>query len=179
MSWRVVHFIKENTVEAVPASWVKDINGCFWPPYSGLKLRTVIKNCTPPAHDWDLHQSRLIGELYGRYSFVKMYNFSNYITKILGDLRVARSKAAQAEETSDLASENEGCVRKITKKRRFMFDSDSDSNPITFNTCLQKKSIINEESEESDEDNETINIPILRKITKGNSDIFKNISFMN
>lgn len=67
MNWRVVHFIKENTVEAVPASWVNGGNGCFWPPYSGLKLRGLIKNCTSPAHDWDLYQYRLIGELYGRY----------------------------------------------------------------------------------------------------------------
>jgi len=71
MSWRVVHFIKDDTLEAVPASWVKDINTCFWPPYNGLKLKNLIKNCTPPADDWDLYQSRLIGELYGRYCLKK------------------------------------------------------------------------------------------------------------
>ncbi|XP_029677165.1 uncharacterized protein LOC115243974 isoform X1 [Formica exsecta] len=147
MSWRVVHFIKENTVEAVPASWVKDINGCFWPPYSGLELKNLIKNCTPPSYDWDLYHSRPIGELYG-------------------DLSVAKSKAAQTEETSDLASENE---RRKIKKKRFTSDSDSDSNPITFNISHKKKSVINEESEESDKENEIVYIPILRKATKENS----------
>lgn len=72
-SWRVVHFITEDTVEAVLASWVKDINTCYWPPFSGLKLRSLINNCTPPAQNWDLHQSRLIGELYGIYLFVNEY----------------------------------------------------------------------------------------------------------
>lgn len=62
MSWRVVHFMKENTVEAVSATWVKNNYACFWPSYSGLKLRNIIQNCIPPAHDWDLHQCRLIGE---------------------------------------------------------------------------------------------------------------------
>lgn len=102
---------------------------------------------------------------------------TTHITKILGDLSVARNKAAQAEETSDLASENEG-VRKI-KKKRFTSDTDSDSNPISFNISLKKKSVINEESEESEEsdkENEVVNIPILRKATKGNCDIYLKVS---
>ncbi|XP_029176577.1 uncharacterized protein LOC114944698 isoform X1 [Nylanderia fulva] len=151
MSWRVVHFIKDNTVEAGPALWVKDINGCFWPPCSGLKLKNLIKNCVPPGHDWDLHQSRLIGELYG-------------------DLNVAKNKAAQAEETSDLASENEGSKRKI-KRKRFTSGSDSESRPITVNTFTKRKSNIHKDSEESEESDESdtdneINVPILKKTTK-------------
>ncbi|XP_029176581.1 uncharacterized protein LOC114944698 isoform X3 [Nylanderia fulva] len=154
MSWRVVHFIKDNTVEAGPALWVKDINGCFWPPCSGLKLKNLIKNCVPPGHDWDLHQSRLIGELYG-------------------DLNVAKNKAAQAEETSDLASENEGSKRKI-KRKRFTSGSDSESRPITVNTFTKRKSNIHKDSEESEESDESdtdneINVPILKKTTKENS----------
>lgn len=95
------------------------------------------------------------------------------------NLSVARNKAAQAEETSDLASDNERCGRK-TKRKRFTSDSDSDSRPInTFTTFFQKKSIINykenkeneesEESEENDKENKIANIPILKKPTKENS----------
>ncbi|XP_032688775.1 uncharacterized protein LOC116852460 isoform X2 [Odontomachus brunneus] len=145
MSWRVVHFIKEDIVEAVPASWVKEINGCFWSPYSELKLRTLINNCAPPAHDWDVHQSRLIG-----------------------DLNIARNKAAKAEETSDLTSETEGRARKIKKKRRLISESESDTNFITFNISTEER-VINEDSEYSDKENEIINIPILRKAAKENA----------
>ncbi|KAL6416925.1 hypothetical protein ACFW04_014766 [Cataglyphis niger] len=138
MSWRVMYFIKENTVEAVPAAWVKDMNGCFWPPYTGLKFKNMIKNCIPSSYDWDLYHSRLIGELYR-------------------DLSVAKHKAAQAEETSDLENK-----KKITSL-------DSDSN-LTFNISYKRKSFNNEViNEESNKENEIINIPTLRKATKENS----------
>ncbi|KAL6416924.1 hypothetical protein ACFW04_014765 [Cataglyphis niger] len=100
MSWRVMYFIKENTVEAVPAAWVKDMNGCFWPPYTGLKFKNMIKKL------------------------------------------------------------------KIKKK---ITSLDSDSN-LTFNISYKRKSFNNEViNEESNKENEIINIPTLRKATKENS----------
>lgn len=68
----------------------------------------------------------------------------------------------------DLTSENERGVRKIKRNKRFLSDSESEPNMVTCNTSLKSKSVITEKSEESDFENETVSIPILRKATKGN-----------
>lgn len=93
--------------------------------------------------------------------------FFNNTIQILGDLTVARNKTAQAEETSDLASENEKCSRKIKKTSKYMFDSDLDSNVNLSKTSTnKKKSDISSESDEDSKDDEIVDIPILKNIIK-------------
>lgn len=43
-TWTVVKFDVDNTVEAVPTPWLISGNECLWPPFTGEKLSTAIKN---------------------------------------------------------------------------------------------------------------------------------------
>ncbi|XP_045460417.1 uncharacterized protein LOC123686008 isoform X2 [Harmonia axyridis] len=107
-AWRVVHFLKEDTVEAVPVSWLRGSNQCHWPPFNRLKLKTAINKCMPPSSNWDVHETRVIGEIYG-------------------DLSVARMKALEAESTSDLNSDSDLLGlghRKIRMNKKYQ-DSES------------------------------------------------------
>ncbi|KAG5867947.1 hypothetical protein JTB14_020467 [Gonioctena quinquepunctata] len=110
-AWRVVTFLEEDTVEAVPISWIRSPNQCLWPPFSGQKLKTAISKCMSPASDWDVHEARTIGEVYG-------------------DLSVARIKAVEAENNSDLNSESDLIGlghRKIRLDKKYL-ESDSDQD---------------------------------------------------
>jgi hypothetical protein len=69
MSWTVVHFIEEESVEAVPTSWIHG-ETCYWPPFIGSKLTHCISNCEKPVlNTWTLHKIRELGNghTYGDY----------------------------------------------------------------------------------------------------------------
>lgn len=88
--------------------------------------------------------------------FLYNYIYNSHITKILENLSVARSKAAQTEETSDLTSENETHKRKNKKKRLCEYTYDLDSDPNIANSSLKKRKImdINENEENTSENSE-------------------------
>lgn len=70
--WTVVHFIEEETVEAVPTSWVHG-ETCYWPPFIGSKLTHSINNCeTPILSTWTLHKIRELGDgrTYSNYFYI-------------------------------------------------------------------------------------------------------------
>lgn len=70
MEWIVVLFIEENTVEAVPISWLHD-NLCYWPPYTGKRLKQAISICEKPVlGSWPLFKVRQLGHghIYGKYT---------------------------------------------------------------------------------------------------------------
>lgn len=53
-TWTVVHFDNDNTVEAVPSTWIsgEEKKGfmCYWPPDDILNL--ALKKCFPPQKNW-------------------------------------------------------------------------------------------------------------------------------
>ncbi|CAG9818140.1 unnamed protein product [Phaedon cochleariae] len=109
-AWGVVNFPKEDTVEAVPVVWMRGSNQCYWPPFGGLNLKSAISKCMLRSPEWDVHEARVIGEEYG-------------------DLSVARMKALEAKNTSDLNSDSDLLGqghKKIRTNERYMIDSDSD-----------------------------------------------------
>lgn len=65
MYWKVVHFLKDESVEAVPTSWVNG-NECYWPPLNGMKLKAAISKGEDPAESWEAHKIRVIGGIYGK-----------------------------------------------------------------------------------------------------------------
>jgi len=70
MEWIVVHFIKENLVEAVPVAWVHD-DTCYWPPYTGKKLIHSVAVCEKPVLGvWPLFKIRKVGN---RRIYSKLY----------------------------------------------------------------------------------------------------------
>ncbi|XP_011883235.1 PREDICTED: uncharacterized protein LOC105570554 [Vollenhovia emeryi] len=104
MEWIVVHFIDENVVEAVPKLWLHD-NLCYWPPYTGNKLRNAMNTCEKPVFgSWPLFKVRELGD-----------------GQTYDDFQKAKSKASVAEDTSDLASDVEG--KRIRKKKKFLYST--------------------------------------------------------
>lgn len=76
MTWHVIIFIKENSVEAVPASWFVDqTNECFWPPesYKADKILKLIISKADPEPDWKVFQAKLVGTYGEHVNFLHCY----------------------------------------------------------------------------------------------------------
>ncbi|KAG5861271.1 hypothetical protein JTB14_003559 [Gonioctena quinquepunctata] len=97
-SWTVVKFDDENTVEAVPSSWILG-NSCYWPPYARDKLVAAIKNFEAPNTHWPLHKMEIF----------RNGTFDSYLE--------ARKKSNVAEYSSDLNIEEEPATRKNRHRR--------------------------------------------------------------
>jgi len=51
----VIKFTDENSVEAVPSSWIRSKH-CFWPPFQRDKVIQAIRKNKEPDMDWPLHE---------------------------------------------------------------------------------------------------------------------------
>ena len=68
MGWTVISFDGENTVEAVPSSWISN-NLCLWPPFSGDKLQAAIRKQETPSRNWQSFKVTLFkNSNYGKKS---------------------------------------------------------------------------------------------------------------
>jgi hypothetical protein len=50
-TWTVVRFIDQDTVEAVPSSWIVQ-NRCYWPPFKNDKIMAIIRKNEQPDTCW-------------------------------------------------------------------------------------------------------------------------------
>lgn len=72
MSWYVLHFPADNSVEVVPSSWVVNGNDgkeCFWPPSTGARLRETIIARQSPGCEWKVFHVAILGE-YGMENYL-------------------------------------------------------------------------------------------------------------
>ncbi|KAF5283338.1 hypothetical protein FQR65_LT13903 [Abscondita terminalis] len=83
LTWSIVQFLDDLTVEAVPSSWIQGDN-CYWPTFSKSKLNAAITKCESLNTCWPVHK-------------VKIFRNATF-----GDYLTARKKAKLAEDTSDL-----------------------------------------------------------------------------
>ncbi|KAK4885191.1 hypothetical protein RN001_001462 [Aquatica leii] len=58
-TWSVIKFPDEDSVSAVPTSWLQDGgNHCFWPPYNQQQVRLAIeRHDIPDEKTWHLYPS--------------------------------------------------------------------------------------------------------------------------
>jgi hypothetical protein len=63
MSFAVVAFPEDDSVEVVPAIWICG-DACSWPPYRGVRLTSAVKKCGSPDESWQKYAVRVIG-MYG------------------------------------------------------------------------------------------------------------------
>ncbi|GAB1859742.1 DUF4806 domain-containing protein [Camponotus japonicus] len=102
MTWFVVKFDDENTVEAVPNTWyMKKKFQCYWPPEGTTKsdIINLIKNKHPPeTNNWMLYGASILGT-YGTY-------------------KIAQRKANKARVTNNLSSNTEDLKKKSNTKQR-------------------------------------------------------------
>lgn len=65
--WEVVHFTSENTVEAVPHTWVKN-SKCAWPKNPKLVKRFIEHHVNPNPTEFYYCPSRKLGKrIYGKF----------------------------------------------------------------------------------------------------------------
>ncbi|KAJ8914057.1 hypothetical protein NQ315_017578 [Exocentrus adspersus] len=122
-TWTVVKFVKENSVEAVPTSWLLGNNKCYWPPYTKDKVLCAIRKHMVPNTCWPLHNI----ETFRNSTFgigYKVLTRSKGV-KIRDDYALARKKSRKAEDTSDLNSDVE-VVRK--RKQKIISSSESETS---------------------------------------------------
>lgn len=67
--WTVAHFIKDNSVEVVPQTWILNKpNGdkeCLWPPFTNkMKLLDCVENRYSPDCTWKTYAIKILGR-YG------------------------------------------------------------------------------------------------------------------
>ncbi|XP_030751035.1 uncharacterized protein LOC115878629 [Sitophilus oryzae] len=118
MSFAVINFPEEKTVEVVPMSWyISNCNECFWPPSDTNKsnILKLIENSAVPQSYWDRHSAVILGQ----------YN----------DLNTAQKKAKKAMVTSDLSSNSESLPKGRgyrNKKENLKYISGSSSDETIY-----------------------------------------------
>ncbi|KAG5881924.1 hypothetical protein JTB14_038445 [Gonioctena quinquepunctata] len=116
-TWTIVKFISDNSVEAVPTSWVAE-GKCAWPNYTRERLMKAIRTCEPPMCCWNHHEIKPF----------RNATYNNYAT--------ARQKSMRAEETPDL---NSDCDKeKRVSKRTKTFSADFDYEQSDDSSCSDK-----------------------------------------
>lgn len=72
-SWTVVKFIDEDSVEAVPTTWIQG-NSCFWPPLTQQKVVTAIKNHEVANTCWPSYEITFFKNgTFGKFFFLLFY----------------------------------------------------------------------------------------------------------
>jgi hypothetical protein len=65
MSFAVVEFIEDKSVDIVPSVWLADDGICYWPPYRALRLTAAVRKCeSPNVSAWSQCKVRVLGH-YG------------------------------------------------------------------------------------------------------------------
>jgi len=74
-SWTVVKFNDENSVEAVPTSWIFN-KRCYWPPFQRDKVVVAIRKNEEPNTHWPSYEVTIFrNSTYGIYhSLFFIYN---------------------------------------------------------------------------------------------------------
>ncbi|KAB0804459.1 hypothetical protein PPYR_01429 [Photinus pyralis] len=139
-TWSVVKFPSDNSVEAVPTSWLNG-NRCVWPSYplNSQKLLDAVEKQSSPGCDW------------------QTYDIIPFKNNVFDDFTVAKKKAEKALATSDLESDSQAfeeknktsTKRKIKLKKEFSFSSVEEESldfvppELNFNELPSRKPDIN------------------------------------
>ena len=65
MSFAVVAFVDDNSIDVVPANGIED-NCCSWPPFRGVRFKSAVRKCEKPLSTWTKHNIRIL-KLYGKH----------------------------------------------------------------------------------------------------------------
>lgn len=117
--WIVIHFLNEDTVEAVPETWFRRKEKmCAWPRISKKSKVYIEKKYYPDEINYEWFPARILGRKYGSYYI--MINYLLYLIQMfiicLATLEEARSKSKKAQMLSDLSA-NEDKVINESKRQ--------------------------------------------------------------
>ncbi|XP_029170533.1 uncharacterized protein LOC114940175 isoform X2 [Nylanderia fulva] len=111
-SWTIVRFIDEDTVEAVPSTWIIN-KKCYWPPFHMEKIVAAIKKHAEPNTCWP------------------SYNVMTFRNSSYDNYKTAREKAKKAELTSELNSETDNISKRKIIPKKFFSSSDESTEECT------------------------------------------------
>lgn len=77
VTFAIVEFTKDLTVEVVPSNWIVD-NTCLWPPLRGLRFTAAAKKCETPTHLWKKYPIRVMGT----YGWLHLFLFKHVLFKL-------------------------------------------------------------------------------------------------
>jgi len=60
MSFEVVIFLDDHSVDAVPSNWISN-DVCYWPPYRASRMETAKKKREEPTDAWTKNNARSLG----------------------------------------------------------------------------------------------------------------------
>ncbi|XP_032690649.1 uncharacterized protein LOC116853628 isoform X2 [Odontomachus brunneus] len=120
-TWTIVKFSTDNTVEAVPSSWIEH-NKCYWPPFKYEQIIAAIRKNMERNTCWPSYD-------------IIMFRNSTY-----DDYNTARLKIKKAECTSDLNSEIDESIKRKRKKNP-LYLSDTDDYDQYNSGCLKRKTM--------------------------------------
>lgn len=76
LTWTVVQFTEDRTVEAIPTSWIQG-DFCHWPPYKQAKLKNSIKKCEKLDKQWPRHKIQIFrNATFGEYNLHLLKNIN-------------------------------------------------------------------------------------------------------
>ncbi|CAH0547083.1 unnamed protein product [Brassicogethes aeneus] len=108
--WVIVKFPKENCVEAIPNNWLIGDSSCYWPPYSGNRLKKAVLICEEPGTNWEIIDVVVLSK-----TAIDAYN-------------KAVEKAVIAQSTSDIEEPKIiAPKRKIFRNKRYDDDNSTSS----------------------------------------------------
>lgn len=126
-TWTVVHFLKENSVEAVPTNWIIG-NMCYWPSFTSEKVHKAIRNHEHPNSCWESFEIRIFrNATYGKLQLLYI-SFDSHINYLLDTYKEALSKSRVAVETSDVNDQDESRETRKSRCRKKLMSSSSDEN---------------------------------------------------
>ncbi|XP_011691888.1 PREDICTED: uncharacterized protein LOC105452470 isoform X3 [Wasmannia auropunctata] len=115
-TWTVVRFIDEDTVEAVPSSWIIQ-NRCYWPPFKNEKIMAIIRKNEQPNTCWP------------------SYEISIFRNSTFADYKTAREKCKKSEFTSDLNSDVD--IRRKQSSKTLSSSEDEDNRTLPMPPVLK------------------------------------------
>lgn len=66
-TWTIVQFVEDQTVEAVPSTWVKG-NECYWPALPQPRMANSIRRCDPVDPNWPTFSIKTFrNAIFGEY----------------------------------------------------------------------------------------------------------------
>lgn len=82
-TWTVVKFIEENSVEAIPTTWLVGSDHCYWPSYTQQKIQHVIKRHEEANTCWPLH----------RIEVFKSGTYGNSLDQLISSINIFQIEA--------------------------------------------------------------------------------------
>ena len=78
MSFAIVEFVDNESVEVVPSNWLMD-DICFWPAFQAKHLTNAIMRREEPDETWSKNKTRVIRS-YGLVSIYLHLTYNNWFT---------------------------------------------------------------------------------------------------